>query len=247
MNVQKKWFHLFFSSGKVSNNFIIFTQGRTGGTLLEDLLNCHSDLYCDGELLNSKKYGDIKLQPLTYIKTKSQDYLNKSYGFRLKIYQLLRLSGQGTGKRLFDQLCDSGWKVIYLKRNNIFRHSLSTIRSQETGLWHNTLDSNLEIKRINIDKEWLIGDMKWKIQMKEKESEFLKGKNYISLFYEDDLLKGDVHQSTADLVFDFLDLKREKVSSELIRTSYDDLTKVILNYDEVVSAIYENQFEHFLD
>ena len=74
-----------------------------------------------------------------------------------------------------------------------------------------------------------------------------KGENYISLFYEDDLLKGDVHQSTADLVFDFLDLKREKVSSELIRTSYDDLTKVILNYDEVVSAICENQFEHFLD
>ena len=46
--------------------FIIFAQGRSGSTLLVSLMNCHKEIFCDGEILNRLDYGKI-YNPLKYI------------------------------------------------------------------------------------------------------------------------------------------------------------------------------------
>ena len=99
-------------SHKLNKKFIIFGQGRSGSTLLVDLLNSHPAIYCDDEILMYKV-----IFPKTYVKARSVSSKKHVYGFKVKIYQLWHQNILDSHKFLF-HFYKSGWKILYLKRGN---------------------------------------------------------------------------------------------------------------------------------
>jgi hypothetical protein len=62
--------------------FIIYGSGRSGSTLLTSMLNTHSDIYCDAEIL-AKKYAPNIIFPNLYISSiskKASHRRKKNYG-----------------------------------------------------------------------------------------------------------------------------------------------------------------------
>src|SRR4030095_16137361 len=70
--------------------FVIYTRGRTGSTVLTDLINSHPDIFCDAEIFNFIYCNTKVLFPRAYIKSCSKRasiYKKKVYGFKVKIAQ----------------------------------------------------------------------------------------------------------------------------------------------------------------
>ena len=69
---------------------------------------------------------------------------------------------------------------------------------------------------------------------------------YITIVYEEDLLPGDKQQKTMDRIFDYLDLPSVSVRTNLVRTTSDNMSDFIENYEEVVNIISQTKYAEFL-
>src|SRR4051812_11468170 len=63
--------------------FVVFAQGRTGSTLLVDLLRSSPGVHCDEEILDRP----VRL-PHLWIASRRAARPGTGYGFKVKIYQL---------------------------------------------------------------------------------------------------------------------------------------------------------------
>lgn len=225
--------------------FVIFGQGRTGSTLLVDLLNNHPSLFCDGEILNAKLYGKaFNIQ--AFINSRAAMPQKQVYGFKVKIYQLTEEQNVQNPTQFLLNLQNQNWKIIYLKRNNIFRHALSGIVAEATNVWHVTnANKNQPKPKVHINLTELEKTMRYRKKMLDNEALVLKNvDNYLTITYETDLLDTQNHQLTANKIFEFLNLPTAIANSALQRTIKDDLSKTIENYDEVMQFL-ETQIANF--
>ncbi len=241
---------LAFWSHYPEKKFLVFAEGRGGTSLLVNLLNSHPDIYCDGEIFHRRNYKITF--PQLYLDSRSRiTRLNRKpvYGFKVKLTQLV--FDQEFPESFIKGLYDDGWKIIYLRRNNFLKASLSTVLARERGLYHiTTQDSEKEsnkLRKIKIDCEELYNMTKGREQFAKIEMDWLKGTDYFVVSYEDDLLDSNKHQQTLDKIFRFLEISRAKVSTHLRRTSSGDLSQDIANYDEVKRYFRTTEFTHFLD
>ena len=111
--------------------FLIFSQGRTGSTLLMDLLSSHPEIHCDGELL----YYRVPF-PAQFVKLKSALTLKKHFGFKVKIYQLVEIQNIKDPREFIMEFYNRGWKIISLKRENLLRHVISFWFAEENKKYH---------------------------------------------------------------------------------------------------------------
>ncbi|MBK8551389.1 MAG: hypothetical protein IPL53_10160 [Ignavibacteria bacterium] len=135
-----KYTNLFkFNIPYPENKFVMYTRGRTGSTVLTDLINCHPDIYCDVEIFNFLYSNNKVKYPLLYINSCSKRaalYRKKVYGFKVKIGQLMNEHKYADYDKLLTKLHQEGWKYIYLKRVNFLRHQLSNIVAANTNVYH---------------------------------------------------------------------------------------------------------------
>jgi len=116
--------------------FIIFGLGRSGSTLLKQLIDSHPNIKCEGELLNlEERYLKNRflrklatLFPLTYFNYRRWLSKEPLYGFTLLYYQY---SNQ---KRLLSKLTARGWKFIHIMRKNSLDQSFSQLVAEKTAL-----------------------------------------------------------------------------------------------------------------
>ena len=111
--------------------FCIFAQGRSGSTLLTTLLDQHPHIKCEGEVL-ANSVGNAH----HFIQGKSIQYSSKklAWGFKVKHHQLTK--HQKIDPQTFlKKLSQEGWKVIYLRRENIVLQALSTLIGMSRGKW----------------------------------------------------------------------------------------------------------------
>ena len=81
-----------FGAKHHGTKFAIFGQGRTGSTLLVDLLNRHPKIACEEEIFNRRRHpfnGKI-WKPYWFLKGVEANYRDKVFGFKVKIYQLTK-------------------------------------------------------------------------------------------------------------------------------------------------------------
>ena len=106
--------------------FVIFGQGKSGSTLLTTLFNSHPEIHCDQEIL----FNPVKF-PKLFVRARCRAAVKPVYGFKVKIYQLngmtwtsprQSISDPSTFLRYFQQ---RGWKIIYLRRENLLRTEIS--------------------------------------------------------------------------------------------------------------------------
>lgn len=224
------------------NKFFIFGQGRTGSTLLCSLLNSHPQIFADLEILFNHVYF-----PEYYVESKSKLNLNSVYGFKVKCYQLTRKQNINNPRQFVVDLINNNWKMIYLKRNNLFRHAISNIMAKKRGYFH--LDKNQNkpsSEKIYIDYDDLMQRMTNREKYLEIESKILEGLNYIEIVYEEDLINPLKHQTTVDKIYNFLGIQSYPISTNLQRTVPDNISSLIQNYDEIVSSLKDTKYANFL-
>lgn len=226
--------------------FIVFAQGRTGGTLLTELLDCHPKIHCAGEVLSIGKTRIPLLAPYHYTLGAACHSGATVYGYRVKVYQLSRHQRRNP-RRFLRQAHAEGWKIVYLRRKNLLRHALSNVVAEHLGQWNYKKSEKLEREPVRVDAD----DLLTRIGRREKylaaEAEALDGLPYLEIIYEDDLEPETAKQATCDRIFDFLGVGSSPVETSLKKINKGPLKEFIANYEEVKTRIADAGYHRYLD
>lgn len=207
---------------------IIFGQGRSGSTLLENLLASTGYFEERGELLGPRP-NEIK-NPYKYILGLAKS--SNNFLFHLKIYHLTRDRQNKKDCKVFlEKLYRDGWKIIFLDRRNKIEQTLSTHIAQHTQTYHK-LNVEIEKPLIKIDIERFQREVRERDQFRKEELEALSNIKYLQIYYEEDLKSNQNHQQTVDKILDFLNLERRPSSTNYHRINTYDSREIIINYDE---------------
>jgi len=227
--------------------FIIFGQGRTGSTLLVNLINCAENVYCDGEIFGTEYPFNIWHKRL-YMKLRTKAFKQKTYGCRIKIYELYKHQGMSIDESIafINTLAKDGWKIIHLTRTNKFRQCLSSLVAEERNVYHFTDNSAKTKKKVTVKAEEIPDRIKWLHIFDQQEQDALKDISYLSVNYEEDLENQNHHQATLDRICTFLNIDKAKSNIELKRTSSSILEDYIENHDVVKSVLVSKNLEHYL-
>lgn len=218
---------------------MIFAQGRTGSSLLRTILNAHSEVRCEGEIL-----AEPVDEPVGFVEEQAQSSNKPVFGFKVKIYQLTDVQGADPARFLL-ALHDRSYQIIYLYRENLLRHAFSNTFARRRGRYHDT--SQDERPTIRVDPELLIEVMRRRQAHLESEAAALGDLSHMRLSYERDLLEPTSQQRTARRLYRHLGVAPIEVSPDLVRSVSGPLSERIENYPELVEALTGTPYESFLD
>ena len=221
--------------------FLIFAQGRTGSRLLCELLDSHSEIDCDLEMLT-----DPVRDVYGYVHNLALAATRPVYGFKVKSYQLKNHQGISDGGVFLRRLHDEGWRIIYLSRRNLFRQVYSGLARKVRGTAHSrALSGGSAPPRpsVHLDLDTLIRLMRWRAETLEREAEALDGLPCKRLVYEDDLRSPVDQQRSVAEVVEWLGLKPEPFRTDMIPNTPPNLRPVIANFDEVEAGLRGTEFE----
>src|SRR6185369_15057982 len=141
-------------------NIAMFHIGRSGSTVLGDLLQQHPDIFWDGELFDSRgskftnsiarKLNLFPFVPFNFIRVNMLKARGKYYGFETKFFHL---SKNGISlSEYFDKLQNMGFDhFIVLKRRNYLRKVISSLIGKQKNRYHQSLLEKPELNRIKVD------------------------------------------------------------------------------------------------
>lgn len=226
------------------NQFIIFAEGRSGSTLLVNLLNSSGQIHCDLEILNRSPV----LFPYLYLKTMAARSTKLVYGFKLLDYQLKKVQHIKNPEELLHKLHDCGYKFIYLTRRNKLFHALSKINAIQKNKFHHRIsDGENSYKRITVDVDQLIKTIDITETNTNLYQTYLAEIPHLSLSYEENLQYEELHQQTADEILNFLELTPSPVSADLIKVMPSNLQEIVENPEEIINAISQTKYACFLE
>jgi hypothetical protein len=219
--------------------FVIFAQGRTGTWLLHDLLNVHPQITCDKEILQPRR-----LAPYAFVEGSSRGR-GPVYGFHVQIRQLLETQHLAPDAFL-GRLHGAGWRIIYLRRRNFLRQSVSSLIASQRQLWH-TIDPAETPERTVIDLDELMTWLDRRRDYLAQERAALQGLPHLPLIYEEDLLDAAQHQATLNRIFAFVGVDPIPVTAKLQRLGSDHLADTVENYAELVARVAASPYREFLE
>lgn len=219
--------------------FVIFGRGRSGSTVLVSLLNTLPEIYCDGEVFNVRA-----ILPKARLKRACYYTGSSIYGFKLLSYQLFRYSGSYQ-KNFLNYLVKTGFRIIYLKRENILMHAISNIRAREYGFHNNDKIKGIA-RKIKIEKSELFYWLELSEKREIKEDALLSGVDYLRLIYERNLENPDKHKATIDEICNFLNIERGAVATQYKKVSPERLVDSIENYQYLKEILNNTRFEKYL-
>lgn len=223
--------------------FIIFTTGRSGSTLLVDLMNSHPSVHSDLELLKRKL-----VNPAGVIKQRSKLANADVYGFKLLSYQLRDVqSGIKKKKIFFNSLVDMGYKPIHLYRENLIFQSLSLIYALYRFQWHNKNGKDQKKSKMWVDVEKLEKTITDLELLREYEEQTLYGLHHLKVSYERDLENGASHSNTIARISEFLELPKVEPNTKLRKVTPSSLSKFVVNEEEVMTFLENSRFIEYMN
>lgn len=223
-----------------TTRFVLFAQGRTGTWLLYHLLNQHPQIRAEKEILRLPV-----MAPLRYLDSRSRLRRSDVYGCHVQIAQLLAVQ-QVDPERFLTRLHERGWRIIYLRRRDWLRQSISTMIAGQRQEWFSYRERSLANERFHIEPDELLDWLDRRAEHTRREGEILASLPHLALTYEDDLLHESAHGRTLARVWRFLGVPRSPVAVSTRRMSPGDLGEIVRNYDEVVAAVAASRFAHFV-
>lgn len=223
--------------------FVVFAQGRTGSTLLGDLLRSHPQIYFGDELLASA----VRSPRLTAARTRWR-HARHAVGFHVKIYQLSDVQGISDAGGWLRGMHRHGWRVIALRRENLLRQVLSNMTAKVTNRYEDRSGEGEFVRvRPYVDPEELLHWIGVRAAVGADEAAALEGVPHLSLSYERDLQDSAAWHPTMERVFAHLDLDSVPVATNLRRQNDGKLATLIANYQEVVDAVGGTEYARYLD
>ena len=120
----------FLPKSEPEKKFVIFTVGRSGSTLLVNLLHSHEQIHCDDELYKRKLFS-----PIRYLRCKTLLSSKKIYGFKLNTYHF-RDQKIVNPKVFINEVFEEGYQIISLRRRNIVRQAISHMYALHRDIFH---------------------------------------------------------------------------------------------------------------
>ncbi|MDY6786013.1 MAG: sulfotransferase [Cyanobacteriota bacterium] len=231
--------------------FILLGHYRAGTTLLTDLLNSHPQIRCDGELFLPFVKLDYRkvLFPHVYINYHASKKKQPIYGFDLKVIQVFETlpQFQESPECFLQKLHQEGWKIIYLKRLNLLRQSISNLMARSRNEWHEKKDKLIQRQSVVIEVEKLMAEIEYHEDNLQKASALLKDIPHLDLTYESDLLDSENHQKTLDQIFSYLEIESVPVKSKHRKVARENIARDLKNYEEIEAFLSQTQYATFLE
>lgn len=223
--------------------FILFAQGRTGSTLLGDLLRSHPTVYFGDEILHAKVGS-----PTWTAERLRWRHPRHAVGFHVKIYQLTQDQCVADPGAWLHRMQRRGWRVIALRRDNLLRHVLSNMTAQAANRYEERSDMVERVRvRPHVDPAELLHWMTVRRQVGADEAAALAGVEHLPLSYEHDLQDSTSWPATMQRVFGHLGLPPAEVATTMRKQNPGALASLIANYDEVAAAVSATEFAAYLD
>ena len=242
----KAYAYSFLSLKKNKNlKVIIFAQGRTGSTVLENLICSTGHFRASGELLSPVK-GRISF-PYRYVDGLTRLGSTKNFIFHLKVYHLTRDRNDNIDPNSFlKRLMKDNWKIIFLKSTNKLNHALSNIVAEKRNNYRK-FDTKKENIVLNLDVNELKNGIEERLDFDKQDEEALKDLEYLELEYEKDLEKSEYHQGSIDMILDYLNLDKRKVETKHKKVNALSHKELIENYDEFYNLLEANNWLKYLN
>jgi len=225
-----------------NNKFVIFSTGRSGSTLLVNMLNTNPQVHCTRELLRSKN-----IDPHKVIKISEQLCSKQVFGFKLLTYQLLNLQDTITDKKKFlEELSNNGYQIIYLERKNSLLQALSVLYAMQRNVWHYKNETKMKHTKITLPPERLANMIHEFEQFKIQERALLGDLPYLYLNYEKDLAKTANLKATVNKLEDHLNLSLQPPKLNLKKVTPKKLSSFLYNYQEISKFILsQKKYDQF--
>lgn len=240
---------------------VMFHIGRSGSTVLGDLMDQHDDLCWLGELYLpiflawQREHGlnqiGARVDPLAYLQQRLADYAaNRFVGWEVKFFHLQKL-----GLPLADYVAalhEMGvTRFIVLRRKNRLRKIVSSLIAQERGRFHQQAEDdqrpfpyNIHINphqiAIDFSQESLLTFLtKYETELQEL-TRLLNDSKTLWLTYEEDVM--DDPLSAYQTVCRFLKLPPQAVVVHYGRINPYSLREMICNFAEIEAYLQGTPF-----
>lgn len=251
-----------FCRGKVA----MFHIGRSGSTVLDDMLNQHPCIYWDGEIYE-RAFQSLESSGETVrigYQSPAIDSVNNTlrkrirkagrdfYGFEVKFFHL-GLLGISLPDYI-ENLCSLGFsRFIVLKRKNYLKKIVSSLIAHKTKQFFMSDTGeialhqvDLDINNIEIDRDArpLLGflqDYDEKFFLLDK---ILESRQVLKLTYEDDVLPDP--NLGYEKICSFLNVDCKKPEIRLVKMNPYRLNELIGNFEDVKRALHETPFAWML-
>lgn len=233
----KAYFSLLRKSNQKQVKLLIFAQGRTGSTLLENLLASTGHFHESGEVLGAN--NERVRYPIAFVKGLAKQRAPKNFQCHVKIYHLNedRIAHGAKAvepKKFLRSLHKSGWKIIYLQRLNKFEHYVSGCLAKARGGYHK-FDNEEEAIHLEIDKVDLKRGIENRYRLDGCEKSALESVPHLHLKYEEDLLSSEKQNKTIDRVLAYLGLDQRSAVTKMKKINSKNKTLTIGNYEEALN------------
>lgn len=219
--------------------FVIVSAGRAGSHLLVSLLSSHPDIYCHNDRFILDR---PRLSPYGLMDGLSRSRSVRCFGAQLPIYRIAQ-----NPNTLYARMHSEGWQFLHLRRENLFRQSVSALVAKARGSFHRYRGEASRTGPFRIDPEALVHKMAEKAALVDRELKALDRYPFQAVIYERDLENANSHQRTADRLFDWLGLPPVAVETNLVRTGHTDLSTQISNFDEIVGVVAQSPYARHLE
>ncbi|MCG8423417.1 MAG: hypothetical protein MJE77_36415 [Proteobacteria bacterium] len=229
--------------------FVILAQGRTGSTLLVDLMNSHPDVFTFGEIFQRDVVSNVK-HPRLFAEGLLSLSKKPCAGFKVKLRQMEVVQNQDVHATMVD-FHKHGWKIIYLKRTNLVSHAISDLRSEKTGLYHSVVPtkngSGRSRPQVHIDLDELMETLKFQEWCLVKEKRALHSVPHLTMEYERDLLTEEAQRDSLSRVYGYLGLASHQANTEFRKVTSRKLSDSVENFAELAEALSKTEYARFLD
>jgi LPS sulfotransferase NodH len=232
------------SRPRVLPTVVVLSHGRSGSSMLVDLLNCHPQVHCDSEVLSHRLFTAT---PRALLRSRARLFATQAYGFKLRPnhFAVQRI---GDPQAFVADLAREGWRFVHLVRRNVVRVALSVLRMKRTGVFHRlgSVAGDADT-RVAVPPDALLACIAQIEDDMRIEAACLAGIPHLELAYEEDLLRASSQQAALDRTFAFLGLPPAAVATQYVRLTSDRISDFVVNYDEVAVALAETPYAHFLE
>lgn len=225
----------------MQTHFILLANIRTGSTLLASLLNAHPDICCDGERFADASFSAEAAHQ--HLQQRIAQTTTAAYGFIFRLGQIHDAS-QSLSHHFLNTLVANGWRILFLRRENLMRQALSRLVAQQHATWH--ISERTALPAIPIDCTKLLATMRRFEISNALYAQWTRAVPHTALVYEHDLRDAHHHQATVNRICKTLSLPNKRVTTKLTRSTAPHLRDVVTNYDEVVACLAGTRYAVYL-
>jgi len=245
--VQMYLYDLLFQVDDNQRRIAIFAQGRTGSTVLEDLIastgyvRAHREVFDRSEAVHPEVFS-----PLRYIRGLSKKQSPEGFIFHIKVYHLTLRNRPVRPDSFLENLYADGWTIIHLRRRNKVRHALSSLVAEHRGGYLKTDDRDEDIT-ITVDLDRLVEIVEERIEFAEQEDSALSNVDYHDVVYEDNLRDSGDHQATVNDICEYISEESRKADTKYEKINRRTNKELIKNYDEFRQTVHAHGWEDMLE